>query len=123
MANGRLQSLVTVFVLFVVTLSFLSVMTSCSSKESKAKKAIEDYFAGQGAKDIAVDVFYTDPNFPDKAYVGATVTYNFASSGGQPQREFAGFILTREGTGWRVEKNTRYTKEQQQAAIYLRGGK
>lgn len=97
--------------------------TSCSSNESKAKKAIEAYYAGQGTKDIIVDVFYTDPKFPDKAYAGVTVTYNFASGGGKPQREFAGYILLRDGNGWRVERNTTYTKEQQQAAIYIGGGK
>jgi hypothetical protein len=99
------------------------VMSACSSNESKAKKAIEEYMKGQGATNITMDLFYTDKNSPDKAYTSATITYNFASSSGNPQREFLGFILARDGNTWRVEKNSGYTKEADQAARFLAGGK
>jgi hypothetical protein len=77
----------------------------------------------QGVTDLKVDSFFTDPGFPGKAYTSATVTYNFATSRGNPQREFLGFILTQEGNGWRIERNTAYTKDHQQAVKLLGGGK
>ena len=77
----------------------------------------------QGVTDLKLDSFFTDPSMPGKAYASATVTYNFASSAGNPQREFLGFILTQEGDGWRIEKTTGYTKDQPQAVKLLAGGK
>ena len=97
--------------------------TSCSTNESKAKKVIQEYMKNQGITDLTVDSFFTDPNIPGKAYTSATVTYNFASAGGNPQREFLGFILTQESSGWRIERTTSYTKDQEQARKYLAGGK
>ena len=123
MINGRLRSRCLVYASLVFVVGFVLAMTSCLSNESKAKRAIEEFYANQGAKDITIDLFYTDAKFPDKAYASATVVYNFASSSGKPQRELSGFILTREGDGWRVERNTIHTKEQQKAALYIAGGK
>jgi hypothetical protein len=97
--------------------------TSCSTNESKAKQLIHEYMKNQGITDLTVDSFFTDPKIPGKAYTSATVTYNFASSGGNPQREFLGFILMQEGNGWRIERTASYTKDQQQAAKLLAGGK
>jgi hypothetical protein len=97
--------------------------TSCSTNESRAKQLIQEYMKNQGITDLTVDSFVTDSNIPGKAYTSATVTYNFASSGGNAQREFLGFILTQEGNGWRIERVTSYTKDQQQAAKLLAGGK
>lgn len=97
--------------------------TGCSSNESRAKKLIEEYLKGQGAANITVDFFYTNASFPDKAYTSATVTYSFGSAEGKPQREFLGFILTREGDAWRIERTSGYTKERQKADTYLAGGK
>ncbi|HSE37273.1 MAG TPA: hypothetical protein VLG74_08230 [Blastocatellia bacterium] len=77
----------------------------------------------QGVTDLQVDSFVTDPSLPGKAYTSATVTYNFATSGGTPQKEFLGFILTQEGSGWRIERNTTYTKDQEHAVKLLAGGK
>lgn len=111
------------FVLLSCCLCMLLATTSCSSNEAKAKKVIEEYLKNQGITNLALDFFYTDRNFPDKAYASATVTYNFASSQGNPQREFLGFILAREGDGWRIERATNYTKEPQRAAVLLAGRK
>ncbi len=123
MTNRRSQSRTALFALFVLSLGTPLAMTSCSSNESKAKKAIEEYVKGQGVTNITMDLFYTNQNSPDKAYTSATLTYNFASSSGNPQREFSGFILARDGDGWRIEKITGYTKQEDQAARYLAGGK
>jgi len=96
---------------------------SCSGNEVKAKKALQEYLKGQGVTDLTVDLFYTDPTLPDKAYVSATATYNFAGSEGKLKREFLGYVLAREGSGWKVEHNVSYTTERQKAATYLAGGK
>ena len=122
MTNGRLRNLTIVSTLLLCLGTVFST-TSCATNESKAKKVIQEYMKNQGITDLKVDSFFTDPNFPGKAYTCATVTYNFASSGGNPQREFLGFILTQEGDGWRIERNASYTKDQQQAAKFLAGGK
>jgi len=97
--------------------------SACSSNESKAKKLIQEHMKGQGITDLQVDSFFISKDLPGKAYTSATVTYNFASSGGNPQREFLGFILEREGSGWRIERTAGYTKDEQQAAKFLAGGK
>jgi hypothetical protein len=97
--------------------------SACSSNESKAKKLIQERMKNQGITDLQVDSFFTSKEVPGKAYTSATVTYNFATSGGNPQREFLGFILAREGSGWRIERSAGYTKDEQQAAKYLAGGK
>lgn len=122
MTNGRLRNRTFVFTLFLCLGAVFST-TSCASNESKAKKLIQEYMKNQGITDLKVDSFFTDPNSPGKAYTSATVTYNFASSGGNPQREFLGFILTQEGDGWRIEGTASYTKDQQQATKLLAGGK
>ena len=122
MINGRLRTAALSLTL-VVCLGAILVTTSCSSNESKAKKAIQEYMKNQGIKDLVMDSFFADANFPGKAYASATVTYNFASAGGNPQREFLGFILAQEGDGWRIERSAGYTKNQEQAAKFLAGVK
>lgn len=122
MTNGRLRNR-TFALTLLVCLGTVFATTSCSTNEAKAKEAIQEYMKNQGITDLTLDSFFTDPNFPGKAYTSATVTYNFASSGGNPQREFLGFILTQEGNGWRIERSASYTKDQHQAAKLLAGGK
>ena|SRR6185503_13391664 len=97
----------------------------CSSDKSKAKVLIAEYMKGQGVTDITIDVFHTSSNYPGKAYTSATIIYNFASSDGKPQREFLGFVLNRVGNDWQIEKNSRYTAEENQAEMFLApsGGK
>lgn len=122
MTNSRLR-----ISSFIITLVFclgaVVATMSCSTNESKAKKVIQEYMKNQGVRDLKMDSFFTDANFPGKAYASATVTYDFASSGGNPQREFLGFILAQEGDGWRIERATGYTKDRQQAAKFLAGTK
>ena len=121
MINGRLRNRTLLFISLVCLGAVFA--TSCSSNESKAKKLIQEYMKNQGMTDLKMDSFFINPSIPGKAYTSATVTYNFASSGGNPQREFLGFILTQEGNGWRIERSAGYTKDEQQAAKYLAGGK
>ena len=123
MTNGRLLRRACAFTLSALCAGTVFVTVSCSSNESKVKKMLETSLKPVGVTAVVVDFFYKDPNSPDKAYASATLTYNFATAEGKPQREFLGFILAREGDGWRIEKNTNYTKDQQQAVKYLSGGK
>jgi hypothetical protein len=109
--------------LLLPCLAMLLSTVSCSGNEVKAKKTLQEYLKGQGVTDLTVDLFYTDPNVPDKAYVSATATYNFAGSEGKLKREFLGYVLVREGTGWKVDHNVSYTTERQKAGTYLAGGK
>jgi hypothetical protein len=121
MTIGRFRN--RALVLLVMCIGTVLATVSCSSNESQAKKVLEAYLKPLGVTEIIVDLFYTDANYPNKAYTSTTVTYNFASAEGTPQREYLGFILVREGDAWRIERNASYTKEKQQAAIYLAGGK
>ena len=122
MTNARYWNR-TVFPVLLLCLGTVLSTTSCASNESKAEAVIQEYMKNQGITDLKLDSFFTDPSFPGKAYSSATVTYNFASSGGNPQREFLGFILTQEGSGWRIDRTTSYTKNREEAIKFLGGGK
>ena len=122
MINARLRKS-TLSLTLLMCLVTLFLTTACTSNESKAKAVIQEFMKTQGITDLKIDSFYTDSSQPGKAYTSATVTYNFASSGGNAQREFLGFILAQEGSGWRIDRTTSYTKDQQQALKLLAGGK
>lgn len=122
MINGRPWNR-TVFFVLLLCLGTVLLTASCKSNESKAEALIREYMKNQGITDLKVESFVTDPSVPGKAYTSATVTYNFGSSGGNPQREFLGFILTQEGNGWRIDRTASYTRDQQQAVKLLAGGK
>ncbi len=119
---NRFRRRILIFPLLLLCLASL-LAVACSSNKARAKDVIAEYLKNQGTRDLTVDLFYTDPNFPDKAYTSATVTYNFATSKGTFQQEFLGFILARDGNAWRIERTAGYTKEEQKAATYLAGGK
>jgi hypothetical protein len=96
---------------------------SCKSARSSAEKTLQQHLMSPGVRETKVDFFHTDPNFPDKAYISATVTHNFASSDGNFKKEYLGYILTRDGEGWKIEKSTNYTKEEAEASTLLSGEK
>jgi|SRR5215467_9084855 len=118
--HSQIRAIIFALSLCVVVTALFS---SCASNESKAKKAIQEYMKNQGMTDLTMDSFFTSSNVPGKAYTSATVTYNFATSEGKPQREFLGFILAQEGSGWRIERSAGYTKDEQQAIKFLSGQK
>ena len=111
MTNGNLPNRVYAFALLALCAGAAIATVACSTNESKVKKTLQEYLKPHGVTDIVVDLFYTDPKFPDKAYTSATVTYSFATAEGKPQREYIGYIMAREGDGWRIERNVSYTKE------------
>ena len=111
-------------------LSILLVITglaftagSCKSARSSAEKTLQQHLKGPAIREVKVDLFHTDPNFPDKAYISATVTHSFASSDGNFKKEYLGYILSRDGEGWQIEKSSGYTKEEGEASTLLSGGK
>src|SRR5215216_4940230 len=124
MINGRSHSqIITRIPLFLICLLTLASISSCTSREGRARKAVEDHLRNQGIRDLKVDVFHTSKDYPDKAYISVTVTHNYATSDGSLQREMLGYILKQEGQNYAIEKNTSYTKDQQKAESLLAGKK
>ena len=124
MNNGRLCfRIITPIVLALISSFILFSTTSCASRESKGRKAVEDFLKNQGLRDLKVDLFHTSKDYPDKAYISVTVTYNYATSDGSFQREMLGYILKQDGQRYTLEQNTTYTKDQQNAEVLLAGKK
>ena len=98
-------------------------LSACKSSMSPAEKTVDQYLKGQGAREVKFDLFHTDSKFPDKVYLSATVTHNFASSEGNFKKEYLGFILNRDGDGWKIERTTGYTTKQDEASAILAGEK
>jgi hypothetical protein len=116
--------------ILVARLLFLSLLCglalaagACNSARSSAEKTVDEYLKNQGVRDVKFDFFHTDSKFPDKSYISATVTHNFASSDGNFKKEYLGFILSREGEGWRIEKTTGHTTKEDEATTLLSGEK
>lgn len=104
---------------------FLTVFSACSSKQEKARKAVEEKLQSQGVgvREMVVDFFHPADNMPDKAYIAVTITHNFATGEGNFQKEYLGYILKQDGPNWTVERNAAYTKDKARAESVLAGGK
>ena len=100
-----------------------AVTSACSSSSDKAKVAVEQHLKDQKIQDLKLDLFCTNPSFPDKAYASVTVTHSFSNAKGEPQKEFLGYILKQDGPEWKVDHSTTYTKEQQRAMDLVAGVK
>jgi hypothetical protein len=111
--------------LMIIFTLLLTLASACSSRQEKARKAVEAYLQSQGLgiREMTVDLFHPADNLPGKAYIAVTVTYNFASSEGKFQKEYLGYILKQDGPNWVVENNTLYTKDKNRAETALAGGK
>lgn len=111
--------------LTIVTLLSLLALAAgaCKTSQSSAEKTVGEYMKTRGAREVKPDFFHTDSKFPDKAYLSATITHNFASSDGNFKKEHLGFILNREGSGWQVERITGYTTKTDEANAILSGQK
>lgn len=95
----------------------------CNGPKSSAEKTVQEYLKNQNIRDIKFDLFHTDSKFPDKSYMAVTITHNFASSDGNFKKEYLGFILNREGDGWRIAQTTSHTTKEDEAGILLSGEK
>lgn len=109
--------------LLIIFALLLPLVSACSSKEKKARKAIEEKIqsAGLGVREMTVDFFHPADKMPDKAYIAVTVTYNFANGDGNFQKEYLGYIVKQDGQNWAVERSTRYTKDKNVAESALAG--
>jgi hypothetical protein len=118
----RATSQICRLVLFCVC---LLALVSCSEDQKKAAQAADTYLKGVGLKETKLDLFCTSPSVPDKAYVAMTGTWGFADKSGNPQKEFFGFIVLRDGSGWKIDQDhpAAYTQEKEKALVYLGGGK
>jgi hypothetical protein len=122
--HKRLTRILASRLLFLSLLCGLALAAgACNSAKSSAQKTVNEYMKNQGVRDVKFDFFHTDSKFPDKSYLSATVTHNFASSDGNFKKEYLGFILNREGEGWRVEKIAGYTIKADEASSILSGEK
>ena len=110
-------------IIFALFACMLTGICACSSPSDKAKLAIEQYLKSQKIQDLKLDLFCTNPSFPDKAYASVTVTHSFSNAQGQPQKEFLGYILKQDGNEWRVEHSATYTTEEQRARDFVAGVK
>jgi hypothetical protein len=101
----------------------IAPLSSCTDRKTEARAALEEHLKSFTPRSIEIDFFHENPSFPDKAYVSATVTYNYATADGTFQKEYLGYILKKEGKSWKVEQNSRYTKTPSEANTYLSGKK
>src|SRR5690349_9234875 len=107
--------------LLTLLVIMLTLFSACKKQETGVPKALQEYLSNQGVQETIVDLDYTSPSVPDKKYVSITVTYNFSTSSGKPQKEFLGFILKTEGNDWQIERKTTYTVNTQKAKDLLAG--
>jgi hypothetical protein len=110
-----------VAVVILFSLSLVLMTASCSADKTKAKALINEYLVNQGATDVVIDIFHRGQTQRDKAYTSATVTYSFASSEGKPQKEYLGFVLNQSASGWRIERNSTYTTDDNVAEQIIEG--
>src|SRR5689334_9503458 len=90
-------------------LLFLIILTltlACKSNQEKGRKAVETYLQDHQmtTREMIVDMFHISEDTPGKAYIAVTVTYNFASSTGEFQKEHLAFVLKRDGQNWMLER-------------------
>ena len=109
------------FIILALCAFTLAGVSGCSTSSDRARVAVEQYLKNQKIQDLKLDLFCTNPSFPDKAYASFTVTHSFANAEGQPQKEYLGYILKQDGREWRVEHSATYTKEQQRAMDLVAG--
>lgn len=118
----RFRAVIHSFLILAVSFTLL-INLSCASRETKARKAVEEYLKNQGLRDLNVDMFHTSKDIPDKAYISVTVTHSYATSDGSFQREMLGYILNKNGQGYSVDKPASYTKDEERAETLLAGKK
>jgi len=110
--------------LLLAALSFFSA--SCKSQQDKAFQAVEQHVKATDPdlRDLKLELFHTNGSFPDKAYVSISGTRGFGSSEGKAQSDFLGFILVKDGSDWKVEKDRqKFTRAPEDADRFLAGRK
>jgi hypothetical protein len=73
-------------------------------QERRARRALEEHFASSDPqfKNLKVELFHTNPQFPNKAYIAVSGVRESSPGNSAPQPETKGFIMVKEGDEWRV---------------------
>jgi hypothetical protein len=112
------------FMYKLLIISLLLVMSSCSSsKQQDIPGSLLDYLKNSGAQEIHKDYEFVNPSASGRKYLALTITYNYSTAEGKPQKEYLGYILRQDNQEWKIEKNTAYTINEQKAKDLLAGGK
>jgi hypothetical protein len=107
---------------FKILIVFMFLLcTSCKKSDEEIPKSLHEYLLKQGIQEMVVDLDYSTLDIPDKKYMSLTVTYNFSTSDGTPQKEFLGFILKKDTNEWQIDKGITYTKSEKRAKELLTG--
>ena len=109
------------FIVLLQIILLLMTASACKAQKPPIPKALQDYLNNQGVQETVIDLDYTSPTVADKRYVSITVTYNFSTSSGKPQKEYLGFILKSDGGDWQIDRHTTYTVNEQKAKDLLAG--
>jgi hypothetical protein len=113
--------------IFFLLVALSLFAASCKSQEQQAFQAVEQHIKATDPdlRDVKLVLFHTSASIPDKAYVSVSGTRGFASGGGTAQSDYRGFILAKDGSGWKVdqERNIKFTKNPEDADRYLAGRK
>jgi hypothetical protein len=110
-----------VIAFFIVAISSMNV--ACNSEKRAAEASLEKFMKSQGVRSLDFGDFITSSATPGKAYLSAVATWNFADNKGNPQKEYLGAIMRKEGNDWSFERFTRYTKNSNDARQLLEGKK
>jgi hypothetical protein len=104
---------------------FMMVVIGCfgCSRNSHIPSDLDRQLRSNDVKDIQADFEFQAPEFPDKKYLALTVTYNFSTADGTPQKEYRGFILKLDNGSWTVDRASAYTKSGDKAKSLLEGKK
>ncbi|HXG90761.1 MAG TPA: hypothetical protein VNN73_00130 [Blastocatellia bacterium] len=90
-------------------------------------QAVEQYLKATDPEltDLKIVMFHTNPKYPDKAYISVSGVRGFATAGGSQQPDYRGFVLIKEGDGWKVAEgnNPHFTDQPEVADRILGGGK
>ena len=112
-------------ILFLSTAIITNV--SCGGQKEKALRVVVDHLKviDPELRDIKLELFHTTPSIPDKAYVSVTGTRGFASGAGKAQEDHLGFLVVKEGEGWKMAQSMpiKYTVDPAVADRYLAGNK
>lgn len=110
--------------LLVLVAAAIVGLTGCNTQAKRAMESVDQKLKPMGVKKTEMGLFVVDPAAPDRAYIGVTATWNFADASGQPQKEYLGCALKKDGDGWQVEKiGIKYTDDKSKAILILNGGK
>jgi hypothetical protein len=101
----------------------LSLLACQRSQGDIIEASLKNFYKDSGLREFQVDFILSPPSISDKAYASATLTHNFANRHGDYQKEYIGHILRKVNNQWEVEKKTKYTRNEDEAILFLKDKK